>query len=215
MPVANDTGYSNTVVYRYPSQDAHGTQLISKDSFVVQAGTCYSSCFWSTALPSSLLLPLLPLLLILFSSASLRLPPSVHINFPRGHLSMGGGLAEGNSINPFRDSMVMTWGWFMTLDLPHSSNGCVYWAVTCWNLPGNDRDSVESQGNTKLGQHIVGSTSFCRCICFPSPKHLDLWWFMWTFTGYHEDIMRILYISQHMEAMGIPLNHPFQKDFPP
>ena len=37
----------------------------------VQAGTCCSSCFWSTALsPSLLLLPLLPLL-ILFSSSSL------------------------------------------------------------------------------------------------------------------------------------------------
>ena len=50
---------------------------------VVQPGPCYSSCFWSTALSSSLLLPLLPLLplipllpllpllLVLFSSASL------------------------------------------------------------------------------------------------------------------------------------------------
>ena len=37
---------------------------------VLQAGTCYSSCFWSTVLSSSLLL-LLPLLLILFSSAAL------------------------------------------------------------------------------------------------------------------------------------------------
>ena len=126
--------------------------------------------------------------------------------------------------------MVMTWGCFMTLGLPHSSNGCVYWVVTCWNLPGDDRDSVESLGNTKLGQHIVGSTSFCRCICFPSPKYLDLWWFMWTFTGdvtgiswgYNTYIYISINVSQHMEAMGLPqiihsnriigfsiINHPF------
>ena len=59
MPVANDIAYSITVVYRYWSQDAHwywstSTQLACVP-LVVQARKCYSSCFWSTTLSSSLL----------------------------------------------------------------------------------------------------------------------------------------------------------------
>ena len=60
VPVAHDIAYSITVVYSYSSQDAHGTDRLVLIWYafhlVVPARACYSSCFWSTALSSSLLL---------------------------------------------------------------------------------------------------------------------------------------------------------------
>ena len=71
--------YSIAVVYRYSSQDAHGTVLIDQ----------YSCGMRSTGVFKHALL-LLKLLLIygsVFVSSSLRLPPSVHVNLPWGNLS--------------------------------------------------------------------------------------------------------------------------------
>ena len=91
MPVANDTAYSITVVYRYSSWDAHGTKLIDQYSSVMRSIGCCSS--------RHLLLKLLLIYGSVFVSSSssssysllfcfsLRVPPSVHINFPWGNLS--------------------------------------------------------------------------------------------------------------------------------
>ena len=90
VPVANDTAYSITVVYRSSSQDAHSTKLIDQYSFGMRSIGCsnrhlllkllliYGSVFVSSSSSSSYSL------LFCFS---LRLPPSVHINFPWGNLS--------------------------------------------------------------------------------------------------------------------------------
>ena len=60
---------------------------------------CYTSRFRFTALSSSsfLILLLIPIfLLLLFLLLSRGLPPRMHIKLPWGHLSLAGGLAEGN-----------------------------------------------------------------------------------------------------------------------
>ena len=66
MPAATDTAYSITVVYRYSSQDAHGTKLIDQCSFGMRSIGCssrhlllkllliYSSVCVSSSSPSSL-----------------------------------------------------------------------------------------------------------------------------------------------------------------
>ena len=91
VPVANDTAYNIAVVYRYSSQDAHGTNLIDQCSFGMRSIGCssrhvllkllliYGSVFVSSSSSSSYSL------LFCFS---LRLPPSVRINFPWGNLSL-------------------------------------------------------------------------------------------------------------------------------
>ena len=67
MPVANNIAYSITVVYRYSSQNAHGT-----DRPVL---ICYAFPLFVQALSSSLPLS--------------GFPPSMHVNLLCGHLSMG------------------------------------------------------------------------------------------------------------------------------
>ena len=93
VPVANDTAYSITVVYRYSSQDAHGTKLIDQYSFCMRSIGCssrhlllkllliYGSVFVSSSSSSS------SSSYSLLFCFSLRLPPSVHITFPWGNLS--------------------------------------------------------------------------------------------------------------------------------
>ena len=91
VPVANDTAYTITVVYRYSSWDARGTKLIDQYSSVMRSIGCCSS--------RHLLLKLLLIYGSVFVSSSsssscsllfcfsLRVPASVHINFPWGNLS--------------------------------------------------------------------------------------------------------------------------------
>ena len=93
VPVANDTAYNIAVVYRYSSQDAHGTKLIDQCSFGMRSLGCssrhvllkllliYGSVFVSSSSSSS------SSSYSLLFCFSLRLPPSVRINFPWGNLS--------------------------------------------------------------------------------------------------------------------------------
>ena len=74
VPVANDIAYNITVVYRYSSQEAHGTD---RPVLGMRSIGCSSA---------HLLLKLLLIYGSVFVSSSLRLPPSVHVNLPWGNL---------------------------------------------------------------------------------------------------------------------------------